>query len=373
MAKDPWALILAGGDGWRLQPLTEAIVGEPRPKQFCPLMDGETLLDRTRGRAELLVRSDRHVVVVTVGHEPHYQYLRRELAPGRLVVQPANRGTGPGIVYPLLRILELAGNTPVVVLPSDHYTADDGAFMSYVARAVTSLDAVPDALILLGVEPTYAETEYGWIEPTAVPLLMSDGDAIFGIRQFWEKPATLVAHELLARGCLWNTFVMVGWAGAFLDLVRLTCPELLAPFWKAWASFGSPDEPPAMEEVYGQLPSLSFSRSVLARAPGSLATIRVRGVEWSDWGTVRRVVESLRRAGRRPIWFAQAESMLAARQAPREAADGGEGPPPSDAVREGALLGGVATGIVSVGGVREPKQNEGVPSERDYGKQGGKT
>ena len=127
-----------------------------------------------------------------------------------------------------------------------------------------------------------------------------------------EPWALILAGGDGAQGCLWNTFVMVGWVSAFLDLVRLTCPELLAPLWKVRAAFGSPEEPSAIEEVYGQLRSLSFSRSVLARAPGSLATIRVRGVEWSDWGNVRRVVESLRRVGRRPIWFSQAESMLVA-------------------------------------------------------------
>jgi mannose-1-phosphate guanylyltransferase len=309
MAQEPWALILAGGDGWRLRALTETIVGEPRPKQFCPLVDGETLLDWTRRRADLLVRGDRQVIVVTQHHEPHYQYLRGELAPGRLVVQPANRGTGPGIVYPLLRIFELAGNVPVAVLPSDHYVADDSAFMGYVARALGGLDAVPDALILLGVEPTYGETEYGWIEPTGLPL-MADGEPIFGIQRFWEKPSAVVADEVLARGCLWNTFVMVGWVSVFLGLVRLTCPELLVPFWKVQAAFGSPDEPAAIEGVYGQLPSLSFSRSVLVEAAGRLAAIRVKSVEWSDWGNVRRVVESLRRVGRRPVWFTQAESML---------------------------------------------------------------
>jgi mannose-1-phosphate guanylyltransferase len=140
---------------------------------------------------------------------------------------------------------------------------------------------------------------------------MTDGEPIFGIQRFWEKPSAVVAEELLARGCLWNTFVMVGWVSAFLGLVRLTCPELLVPFGKVQAAFGSPDEPAAIEGVYGQLPSLSFSRSVLAKAAGRLAAIRVKGVEWSDWGNVRRVVESLRRVGRRPIWFSQAESMLA--------------------------------------------------------------
>jgi len=107
----------------------------------------------------MLVRGDHQVVAVTRSHEPHYQYLRAELAPGCLVVQPSNRGTGPGIVYSLLRILELTGNVPVAILPSDHYVADDSEFMGYVARALSSLNGVPYALVLLGVK-TQASPSY---------------------------------------------------------------------------------------------------------------------------------------------------------------------------------------------------------------------
>ena len=68
-AAPPWALILAGGDGTRLRELTQKISGDGRPKQFCPLLDGETLLDRTRRRVDLLTRADHQVVVVTRPHE----------------------------------------------------------------------------------------------------------------------------------------------------------------------------------------------------------------------------------------------------------------------------------------------------------------
>ena len=96
----PWALILAGGDGSRLRSLTSQISGDPRPKQFCPIVDGETLLDRTRRRVDLLTRTDQQVVVVSRPHEPYYRDLALELSLDRLVVQPSNAGTGPGVSKP---------------------------------------------------------------------------------------------------------------------------------------------------------------------------------------------------------------------------------------------------------------------------------
>jgi MobA-like NTP transferase domain len=99
-AAPPWALILAGGDGTRLRALTRQITGEPRPKQFCPLLDGETLLDRTRRRVDRLTRADRQVVVVTRAHEPYYRPLVGDLAPGRLVSSRATAEPPPACSTP---------------------------------------------------------------------------------------------------------------------------------------------------------------------------------------------------------------------------------------------------------------------------------
>ena len=303
---DAWALILAGGDGTRLSALTRRIAGDLRPKQFCPILNGETLLDRTRRRVDLMVRFDQQVVVVTRPHEPYFGYLTRELAPGRLVIQPANRSTAPGILYPLLRILDLAGNVPLGIFPSDHYIADDLAFMTHAARALDVVGERSDLVVLLGIEAASPETEYGWIEPLGSPLPL-EGEPVFLVRRFWEKPSAFLAQRLLSRGCLWNSFVMLGRVRAFLELLWRTAPELIVAFDPVRRALCTPDEEAAVEDVYTRLPSTSFSERVLAQVPERLVTMRVKGIDWSDWGNPERVIATVRRAGLRPPWLSGIE------------------------------------------------------------------
>lgn len=306
VATSTWAVILAGGDGTRLKPLTTQISGDARPKQFCPIMNGETLLDVTRRRVDLVTRYDRQVVVVSRPHEPYYRSLATDLAPGRLVVQAANRGTAPGILYPLLRVKDLAGDVPIAMFPSDHYVSDDQAFMAYVQSAVDVVRERPNVVVLLGIHADRPETEYGWIEPAAMPLPV-DGEPAFPIRRFWEKPSQRLAEALLARECLWNSFVMVGWTRAFLGMYRTALPGLLAAFEPLRSVIGTPSETEEAERLYRVIPDVNFSDRVLSVAVERLATVRVKGVEWSDWGNVDRVMKSLARARQRPSWFGRVE------------------------------------------------------------------
>ena len=302
----PWALLLAGGDGRRLKPLTRQIAGDPRPKQFCEIFDGETLLDRTRRRADLLARPDHHVVVVSREHAPYYQDLAGQLAPDRLVVQPRNVGTAPGVLYPLLRIRHLAGNVPVAVFPSDHYVSDDAAFIAAVGHAVAAVRRRPEFVALLGVEATAPETEYGWIEPDPEPLALS-GEPAFAIRRFWEKPSDRLARRLLDRGALWNSFVMVGWVDTFLALTHRVAPDLAVAFERLHLSMGTAHEGPTAERVYARLADSGFSERVLVPGVHGLLTVRANGVDWSDWGHPQRVVATMHRTGWRPAWLNRVE------------------------------------------------------------------
>jgi mannose-1-phosphate guanylyltransferase len=298
-----WAVILAGGDGTRLRPLTQHLTGDARPKQFCRLFGGETLLDQTRRRADLIIRPDRQLVVVTRAHAAYYADVARELLSGRLVAQPENRGTAPAIMLAALALRGLAGDMPMVVLPSDHDIADDVAFMGAVADALGFVSARRDAVVLLGLEPRSAETEYGWIEP----VLEADSP-VTPIRRFWEKPSAARARILLERGCLWNTFVMVGCAETFQGVIETAAPEIAAAFAPVGRALGTSAEAATLDRAYASLPTSGFSERVLARAANRFSVMRVKDVGWSDLGNPRRAVESARRRGYEPPWPTEATS-----------------------------------------------------------------
>jgi len=132
--KDPlrhrWGVILAGGEGKRLLPLTRRITGDDRPKQSCPIIGGKTLLDQTRSRVSRMVLAQQTLLIVTESHERFYARQASVSHPSLLLVQPQNRGTAPAIVYSLLRLRELDPNAVVGFFPSDHYFVDDeGSFV----------------------------------------------------------------------------------------------------------------------------------------------------------------------------------------------------------------------------------------------------
>jgi mannose-1-phosphate guanylyltransferase len=280
----PAALILAGGDGLRLRALTREIAGDDRPKQFCALLGGETLWEQTRRRAALSVAPGRTVTVVTETHERFYTPLLGGEAARRVVVQPENRGTAPGVLYGLLRLARLGAGAPVVVLPSDHWVSDDRLFMAQVDRALEAARRHPRLVTLLGIAPDAPEAEYGWIEPQA-PV---EGE-LRRVGRFWEKPAPEIAAALGARGCLWNSFVMAGRVAAFLDLVAAALPWLREGFRRLAAAQGRLAEARVARELYAGLPLVDFSRQVLQARPERLAVLPVAGLGWNDLGDPARV------------------------------------------------------------------------------------
>ncbi len=293
-----WAVVLAGGDGTRLKSLTRLISGDSRPKQFCPIFDGKTLLTQTRSRLAKAVAPDHTLFVVVKAHERFYKSDLADVDPSRLVIQPENKGTAAAIAFSLLRILQADEEAIVGYFPADHYFEQDGPFLAVIDSAFELAQQNTDSLVLLGAEPHQPEIEYGWIEPGA-----GYGDCT-RVSRFWEKPSLDIAKDLLKRGCLWNTFVMVGRARMFLDLLAATVPELLQAFEPVAPMSHDGSETKRVRRLYRSLPPVDFSHQVLAKCTDRLLLLRLGDARWSDLGKPERVMATLEEAGIQPQWAA---------------------------------------------------------------------
>jgi len=299
--RNRWGVVLAGGDGVRLRPLTRRICGDDRPKQFCPLIGQKTLLEQTLQRAESIIASERILVSLARDHAGWYSQ-QAGLLPSQCVVQPGNKGTAPAILHSLLSIAKLDGQGLVAILPCDHHYSDEPSFAFDLESAFETAAQRPDVVVLLGAKPDCPEVEYGWIEPGSP--LRGGGSEVFQVRAFQEKPTPDLARKLFERGCLWNTFVMVGTVEAFLRIVRANLGELLDLLGSApmWAGKETHIEHP----LYRRVPPVSFSVNVLSAAePSRLAVLRLKHAGWSDLGDPERALLAIRDGGHKPMWVTE--------------------------------------------------------------------
>ena len=294
-----WALVLAGGDGTRLKSLTHLIAGATIPKQYCRILGPLSLLETTLSRIAPLVRAERTLAIINRDHLAIAGPQLRSLDARNVLVQPRNLDTGPGV---LLSMLELARRDPaaiVAMFPSDHYVRDPGAFRRSIERMCRVVAGLPQKIALLGARPERADSGYGYITRDR-PL--GPGADTFEVLAFHEKPAARVAAELIRRGALWNTLVMVARVRRVLELLRAVRPADVTPFEE------TPLDPPALAAVYDRLPPWNFSHGFLSRIPEHLVVTRADDLGWSDWGTPEAIERSFAAIGMVPPWRGPVEA-----------------------------------------------------------------
>ena len=298
----PWAVVLAGGNGTRLQSFVRNVLGSNRPKQFCRIIGTRSMLRHTWDRAARVVSPHRVLTVVTAGQE---HYLEVEVClgvPSTVVVQPADRGTAAGLLLPLLWIARHSPVAAVVVFPADHFIWEEDRFEQHIRAALALLQYLPDRLILMGVKADGPETKYGWIAP-GESLCPGSVAELYAVQSFWEKPDGQAAVSFFAKGYFWNTLVVVGRLDAYLRIAEVCIPEVFGPLRMLAAHLDSPAEAAAMATTYGTLPPADLSRAILASHPEFLSMIPAKDVFWSDWGEPDRILQTVRQFGLRPRWL----------------------------------------------------------------------
>lgn len=291
-----WALVLAAGEGSRLRALTTQPCGTPVPKQYCSLHGGPSLVEDAIQRARSQVAADRVCAIVAQQHHRWWSTIDAltQRPAHNLIVQPRNRGTAIGILYSLVHILSRDPEAQVLLLPSDHYVADESVLNDALVAAMKHVEQVPDRPVLLGLHPDEPDSELGYIMP-------GEGDAVGArtVARFIEKPELTAAAQLVRAGGLWNTFIIAASARSLLNLFlprfAPVVMEMQVIVGNALQTRTSGGGWPSIVDMYTRLPDLDFSRDLLEGREASLCVLRVPPCGWSDLGTPHRVAETLRR------------------------------------------------------------------------------
>jgi mannose-1-phosphate guanylyltransferase len=219
-----------------------------------------------------------------------------------VLVQPCNRGTAIGILYPLLHILAREPNAHLVILPSDHYVRQEQVLQRSIQSAVHMLAQNAAAPILLGLEPEEPDPELGYIIPGT-----HDDRGRRSILRFIEKPPARRAREIISQGGLWNTFIVVASGQGLLNLFEQRYPKVVREMRSVVAlTVWHFNALAASSNIYDRLPQIDFSRDILEMFSASLSLVRVPGCGWSDLGTPKRVAEALRRLQPHELGIVQA-------------------------------------------------------------------
>ena len=263
-------VLLSGGSGSRLWPLSN----DARSKQFLKVLRDEdgnpvSMVQRTFAQIERMAPGA-DVTVATCASQVSSLEMQVK---GRYaeVVEPERRDTAPAIMLACEHLVSEQGasvDDPVIVMPIDSYV--DDAYFAKVPEIAAAIAAGAGDIVLLGVEPTYPSEKYGYIVPST-----PDGSPR-PVSRFTEKPAEMVAAQLIAQGALWNCGVFGFKLGHVLDVLA---------GYGAFSSYGD------LRARYAELPKNSFDYEVVEKAT-SVAVIPYAG-SWKDLGTWNTLTEEM--------------------------------------------------------------------------------
>jgi mannose-1-phosphate guanylyltransferase len=289
------AVILAGGRGTRFWPRSRL----RRPKQLLNIVGSETMLQQTAARLASLVPWSRMWVVTNAEQAAQVRAQLPRLPVAQLLVEPCGRNTAAAIGLAAAHLRARRGDALMAVLPADHVIRQPGRYRR-IARAALALAREPGRLIVLGIEPTRAETGYGYIERGAMAA-RAFGSPAYAVRRFTEKPGRARARRFLdSRRHFWNAGMFFWRASTYFDRLHEHLPATAKALEQLSGAIGRPGYRRLLARIYPRLENISVDYGVLepaSRAPQRAARVLVLPAEigWCDIGSWASVYELLAR------------------------------------------------------------------------------
>ena len=274
---------MAGGVGSRFWPVSTTEL----PKQFHDMLGaGSTLIQKTFNRLSKLIPAE-NILILT--NERYNDLVLEQLPmvkPEQVLLEPAMRNTAPCILYASLKIQKMNPNAIMVVAPSDHWIEDEDEFARNLKQCFDFCQK-EDALMTLGIQPTFPNTGFGYIE-----FDKNDDNPIKKVNQFREKPDYATAKSFLEAGnFLWNGGIFI-WSVQSITLAfKKFQPQMNALFSKGIESYNTNLEQKFINLNYATAENISIDYAIMENAKN--VYVLPATFDWNDLGTWGQLHEKL--------------------------------------------------------------------------------
>ena len=283
MNKNYYAVLMAGGVGSRFWPVSTT----ENPKQFHDMLGaGKTLIQKTFGRLNKFIPTE-NILILT---NERYNDLVLEQLPmvtqEQVVLEPAMRNTAPCILYAALKIQKMNPDAVMIVAPSDHWIEDEEAFAENVQACFDKCEK-EDVLCTLGIQPTYPNTGFGYIE-----FEKEDTNRLKQVAQFREKPDLETAKEFLAAGnFLWNAGIFMWSVNTIVNAFKNFQATQYELFANGISCYNTAEEKAFIAEYYPKAENISIDYAILEQSK-AIYTLPAT-FDWNDLGTWGALYEKL--------------------------------------------------------------------------------
>ncbi len=275
MNKNYYAILMAGGVGSRFWPVSTTDF----PKQFHDMLgSGDTLIQKTFSRLSKLIPVE-NILILT---NERYNNLVLEQLPmvkqEQVLLEPAMRNTAPCILYASLKIQKQNPNAVMVVTPSDHWIEDEDEFSRNLQQCFDFCQK-ENALMTLGIQPTFPNTGFGYIEFDKL-----DSNPIKKVNQFREKPDYETAKAFLDSGnFLWNGGIFIWSVKSITEAFSTFQPQMNALFLQGFESYNTDSEKQFIHTNYEKAENISIDYAVMEKAKN--VYVLPATFDWNDLGT----------------------------------------------------------------------------------------
>ena len=253
-----YALILAGGKGTRLYPLSRS----DNPKQFLRSVDNKSFLRNTVDRIKPMIDKENIYVVTNEKYKDKIQEELIEINEENIFIEPANKETATCIGLSAVKLLKKDKDAVMVVLPSDHYIQGEKEFQDTLSQAIEIAER-RRGLVTIGVNPTRPETGYGYIE---MGERVAGNMATYRVERFTEKPNVEVAKDFLLKGTyLWNSGMFIWRADVFLREMEKYLPKMYKSLMQIYQAIEEPEEEQIIKEQYDLIDGISVDFGIMQK------------------------------------------------------------------------------------------------------------